>query len=362
MVTWQQIEAAGRRQHREAQKRQRELARRAKEQDKQSAEEQAQLEVETYENRLEVALSIHKEQADSRNWPGLAASLPPPCPRNLFDQEQRVRQRLLVLSPQQRENAETMIAMARSEDEQKYREAMSAYGGEKAHWEKMRGLARRVLAGDHKAYIEALVELSPLAEISDLGSFIKFTVHTAKLIEAELKVSGTQAIPAEIKSLTTSGKLSVKPMPKGRFHETYQDYVCGCILRVAREVFALLPVETLLITACVDVLDSSTGQNVEQPVVSVVMHRPSVDRLNFDTLDPSDSLENFQHRSNFKASRKTEAFLPIQRLTFADITPDATPHESLDTLLSLCRKIRVELDSRIVEVALRSSAPPLETT
>ena len=38
-------------------------------------------------------------------------------------------------------------------------------------------------------------------------------------------------------------------MPKGRFHEIYQDYLCGCLLRVAREVFALFPVDTVLVTA-----------------------------------------------------------------------------------------------------------------
>lgn len=38
-------------------------------------------------------------------------------------------------------------------------------------------------------------------------------------------------------------KLSVKAMPKGRFHEVYQDYACGCCLRIGREVLALLPVD-----------------------------------------------------------------------------------------------------------------------
>jgi len=152
MATWRQIEAAERRQQREAQKRQRELQRRAKEQAKQSAEEQARLEVETYENRLEVLLSVHKEQADPWDWAALAASLPPPTPENRFDRERRAKQRLMVVSPRQRQDAETMIAMACSEDELAFYEVMNAYASEKAHWENMKDLALRVLAGDHKAY------------------------------------------------------------------------------------------------------------------------------------------------------------------------------------------------------------------
>lgn len=361
MATWRQIEAAERRQHREAQKRQRELERRAKEQAKQSAEEQARLEVETYENRLEVLLSVHKEHTDPWDWAALAASLPPPSPENRFDHEQRARQQLIVVSPRQRQGAETVIPEARSEDEQAFHDAMNAYATAKAHWEKMKDLARRVLAGEHKAYIEALVGFSPLAEISDLGSSINFTVHSATLIEAALKVNGTQAIPSKVKSLTATGKVSVKPMAKSRFHEIYQDYACGCILRVAREVFALLPVETLLITAYVDAADSRTGLSVEQPVLSAVMPRTAVSRLNFDRLEPSDSLENFQHRGDFKASRKTEAFLPILPLTPADILQDSGQQESLDELLARSRMIREELSARIAEIAPGSAAPTSET-
>ena len=96
-----------------------------------------------------------------------------------------------------------------------------------------------------------------------------------------LKVSGKQIIPAEVKTLTASEKVSVKPMPKGLFHEIYLDYLCGCVLRVAREIFALLPVDTVLVTAAADSLDSRTGHTVEQPVVSVALPRADVALLNF---------------------------------------------------------------------------------
>ena len=77
------MEAAERRQQREAMKRLRELERQAKEQAKLSQQEQARLEVERYENRLEVLLSLHKEYGGPWDWSSIAANLPPPCPRNL---------------------------------------------------------------------------------------------------------------------------------------------------------------------------------------------------------------------------------------------------------------------------------------
>src|ERR1019366_10691322 len=102
---------------------------------------------------------------------------------------------------------------------------------------------------------------------------LKFTVHSTALIECQINVNSSQTIPTEVKTLTSSGKLSIKPMPKGRFQEIYQDYVCGCMLRVAREVFAMLPVEMVLVTASADLLDSRTGHTSAQPVLSAAMPR-----------------------------------------------------------------------------------------
>ncbi len=222
-------------------------------------------------------------------------------------------------------------------------------------WDKLKTLARRILAGEHKAYTEALVELNPFAEMSDLGSAIHFTVHTTKLAECVLKVNGKQAIPAEVKMLTSGGKVSVKPMPRGRFHEIYQDYLCGCVLRVACEIFALLPVDSLLVTAAADSLDPRTGQTVEQPVLSVFIPRAVLTRLDFDRLDPSDAMENFQHRGDFKASRKSETFQSITPLTPANITQASIEDMGFHDLLANIQKMREELKSKIAQLNQRAS-------
>lgn len=345
------MEADRRRQQRDAQKRQRELERQNKEQAKLSAIEQARLEVETHENKLEVLLSVHREQGEIWDWVALAASLPPPCPQKNSNHELKMKQLMLVSFTCQKESVEAAIEQARLQDEQAFQEAMQTYANEKVEQEKMKSLAFRILAQEHKAYIEALVEFSPLREISDLGSLLHFAVHSATLIECEMKVNSTQTIPTEVKNLTSSGKMSVKPMPKGRFHEIYQDYVCGCMLRVAREVFAMLPVETLLVTASADLLDSRTGQTVEQPVMSAAMSRVVIAKLHFEHLDPSDALENFQHRGDFKASRKSGVFQPIAPLTPVDIAQNSIEDMGFHDLLSNIQKMRAELKAKITQLS-----------
>jgi hypothetical protein len=351
------MQAAERREEREAQKRLRELERQAKQQAKLSSKEQARLQVETHQSRLGVLLSVHKEQGPTWDWAAVAASLPPHRPEKTSYHEFRAKQRLAILQAYQREASVPMLEQAVSQDEEAYQHSLAAYARDKAEWEKLRHLSRRILAGEPQAYNEALVELSPLAEISDLGSTLHFTVHDTHLLECILKVNGVQAIPAEVKIFTSTGKLSVKPMPKARFHELYQDYICSCVLRVAREVFALLPVDALLITASADSTDLRTALPVEQPVLSAFMARTALAGLDFERLDPSDAMESFLHRGDFKASRKTGAFAPIAPLTPADIQSTRSEQPAASDLLLAVRRMREEFKAEISKLTPVSAAP-----
>jgi hypothetical protein len=132
-------------------------------------------------------------------------------------------------------------------------------------------------------------------------------------------------------------------MPKARFVEIYQDYVCSCVLRVARELFALLPVDTVLVTASVESLDTSTGQTVERPFLSVVMPRDIMTAFNFETLDPSDSIMSLTHRGDLKASRKTGEFEFIAPLTVANVPQKPDGKADTNGILALAGRLRSQL-------------------
>lgn len=348
-TTLRAMEAAERRRQRDAQRRLRELERKAKEHAKLSAIEQARSEVEAFDNRLDVLSTVHKEQGETWDWMAIAASLPPPCPARYSRNEHRAKQRVAVLPAEQRQASAYLIEQAQSQDQEEHQKAVQAYSQQMEEWEKLKNIARRILAGEHRAFTETLVEFNPFADMSEFGSSIHFTVHSAKLVECALKVNGKKAIPTEVKTLTSGGQVSVKPMPKGRFHEIYQDYLCGCVLRVGRELFALFPVSTVLVTAVVDSDDLGTGQTQEQSVLSVAMPRAIVDQLDFGALDPSEAIEKFHHRGNFKASRKSEAFTSIAALTPADIAHTSIAEMSFGQLLDNTQMLRAELKRKIDE-------------
>ena len=334
------FQASERKLQREAQRRQRELMRLEKEKAKLSAIEQASLEVETYENQLEVLLSVHKEPCEQWDWVSLASALPQPLPKNYFHGELRAKQFALVAFPQVPENSKLAIEKARASDEQNFQEAMRTHSTNTVEMEKLRELALRVLHGEHMAFIEAFAEFNPVAELSKVGSLKQFAVESGDLIECVFKVNANEAIPSQVKTLTSSGKVSIKPMPKSQFHEIYQDYVCACVFRMAREVFAMLPVMTMLVTALADVLDPVTGQYSERPVLSVAMPRKTVAGLNFENVSAANAIDGFVHRGNFKVSRRAGAFQPIVPLTPADLHHATVNEMDVPNLFARIRSLR----------------------
>jgi hypothetical protein len=337
-----------RRRQRAEVKRQKELAREAREDARLSEQVRARLEVESFENQLEVLLSVHKADCPPFDWRAVLAEPPPLRPFHARLEELRATWDRTRLG-EGHGHPSRSIEAAREADHAAHQESLTSYQERLASWTRLRELARGVLGGDTKCYIDALVELNPFDEMAGLGSSLHFTVHSAAVMEVQINLNGKQAIPTEMKSLTASGKLAVKPIPRSRFHEVYQDYICGCILRAGREVFSLLPVEILIVTAVTEQLDTGTGRSIEQPVFSVVLDRTSMTVLNFDQLDPSDAVDRMQHRGDFKASRKQEAFAPIQPLSFGDISIPmksiGTLDEAMDELQALRREVRERRNS-----------------
>ena len=149
-----------------------------------------------------------------------------------------------------------------------------------------------------------------------MGSAYTAVADDISAIEVTLCVNDEEVIPKESKTLLKSGKLSVKPMAKTKFYELYQDYVCGCVLRLARELFALLPYEMAIVTAESEILNTQTGHLEMQPILSVAIPRRTLEVLNFETLDPSDSMNNFVHRMNFM---KTKGFRAVDAVSPSEL-------------------------------------------
>lgn len=316
------LQAASRQAERDAYRRRRALEKQQQQYDRMEASDRVRYEVEVYENQMELLVSVHKECGEQWDWQAVKMADRPAAPKQGDDNERKAEWALARYTPgvwdrlsgQGKAKAEELreaIDEGRLKDKQDYQRAIEEHQAAVSDWQNSRNFAARILSGDLDAYLEAIKETSPLGDLSILGSSIRFGVLNANAIEVDLRVNGEAAIPSEVKAQLSNGQLSVKPMSKQRFYEVYQDYVCGSVFRVARELFALLPVNMVIVTALGSILNSATGHLEEKPVLSVAVPRDTCNRIRWESVDPSDTMANFVHRMCFKKGKGLFAVEPV---------------------------------------------------
>lgn len=283
-----------------------------KQQQMQEKKELARFEVETYLNTCEILKSIHIEADDPVNWNELA-TCPPPFQKNEVGPNEQVALEALhsykpsffgrLLKNDRRELLEKAVLLARKEDEEAYED-----------WQKLKGLAERILAGDLDTYMQVIEEMEPLNDLSEYGSGFEIGCNDPTTLVVTFDVHSKSIIPTMEKTLTKAGNLSVKKLTKTKYFDLQQDYVCSCTIRIARDLFSLLPIETVYVHAYDEQLNTENGHVKRFCILSVKFDRAILETLNFQYIDPSDALNNFMHHMKF---RKTLGFSEVEEI--ADI-------------------------------------------
>ncbi len=306
-----EAERAERRNQRELQQQLRDIEREEKAEEKRDKLEAARLEFARYENHLAVLGSIHKDCGPLWDWQDLSSDQSRLAPKPSDEHVELARSALENYSPGFFDRLFGSDKTKRSKLEIELAAAEQAQQENIAEWERLRDLAKRIIARNPSAYIEALKHINPFDEVGELGAQIELSSENGGTIEANVFVHGDKVIPKQKVTLLKSGKSSRKDMPKTQFNLLYQDYVCGCALRVGREMFAILPNDTVWVHVATDMLDKTDGHLKKQTILSIMMPRETLGRLNFRGIDCSDSMENFVHNMKFK---NTAGFSSVEKL------------------------------------------------
>jgi hypothetical protein len=171
--------------------------------------------------------------------------------------------------------------------------------------------AQSVLAGDIDAYFRVIEQVGPFDDLLEYGSGFEVGTDDPKIMEIEFQVKSGDIIPTQYPDMKASGEIVMKDFSKSAYFELVQDYVSSTMLRVARDTFALLPVQTVIIHAVDKILNPATGNDEEVTIASAKIKRDAMATLNFERIDPSDCLESFESNVKFK---KTTGYSPIDRV------------------------------------------------
>ena len=186
-----------------------------------------------------------------------------------------------------------------------------ANGAVSGQMKELQPFAQSVLAGDIDAYFNVIAEVGPFDDLLEYGSGFEVGTDDPKIMQIEFQVKSDNIVPTQYPDMKANGELVMKDFTKSAYYELVQDYVSSTMLRVARDTFALLPVQYVLIHAVDKILNPATGNDEEVTIASVKIKRDALATLNFERIDPSDCLESFESNVKFK---KTTGYAPVDRV------------------------------------------------
>ena len=279
-------------------------------------------EAETFQNYLELLVSLHKDCGANWDWQAYESAQPPEAPSRGNRNEQLAAQALARYVPgffdklfggAKTRSAELEVSVVRAQvaDQEVHDAALRAHHDEYELWKWRRALAARIRSGDASAYTIALNHAGAFEDVAAFKAKASVACAESDVVEIACLLSDEETVPTEDVKLTATGKLTSKAMPAGRYWALYQDYVCSAALRIANETFAVLPIERTIVNVGAVLTNPSTGHR--EPVIFLAVHfaRSALRGLNLDAIDPSDSMSNFPHRMKFKKTTGFESVLPI---------------------------------------------------
>jgi hypothetical protein len=269
-------------------------------------------EVRRYEEYINAIKSVHTRCDTPVDWKSISASKEPYNPADLGPRQARAAKVLEAYNPGLFEKmSKTKTDLKRKELSDAVEQAAREDNAEYEDWLNLKFLADRVLDGDIDAYFQVINEMNPLDDLLEYGSDFEFGANDGTAMEVEFRVKPAKVIPTHVLSLTPTGRLSNKDMPKTAYNDLMQDYVCSCAMRIARDMFALLPLEKVVVHAVDKATDASTGRAEEITILSAVYDRRGIEKLDMRGVDPSDALNNFKHNMSFA---KTSGFKLVRRI------------------------------------------------
>jgi hypothetical protein len=312
--TMRSVTASVRRMEKEAQ-------RRHKQDIKEQISSDATEAVTNWETYLDELLSVHTDLADRIDWQSMLSKPKPNYPETISQNQDQATNAIKTFKPKmfsfltgstakRKAALEQNLLTAPEKDRVENDKLHRKYEAALADWESDRSLAKRLSDEDSTAIQEVLNEFQTLTEHDLIGSSVQFEIWDG-VIHAVPQVHSDEVVPNFRRKQLASGQLSQTKMPIGQFNELYQDYVASVALKVAGDMFQILPINEVYVTCESKMLNSSTGHMQPTAILSVQFVRATFETLNLDNIDPSDSMMNFNHVMKFNKTKGFSAVAPL---------------------------------------------------
>lgn len=138
---------------------------------------------------------------------------------------------------------------------------------EQDKWIFLKGISHRILSGDIDAYLETIEKMRPVDDLLDYGSQFEFGTDNPKSMEVEFQINQHNDMLSD-----------------GTNPELYNEYVAACTIRVARDLFALLPVRYVIVYA----------QSGEKSILEAKFDKNILQTIDFEHREAIEIIEMFK--------------------------------------------------------------------
>ncbi len=140
---------------------------------------------------------------------------------------------------------------------------------------------------------------------------MEFSYTDEDSLKVDMVVSVDDFIPKSYKTLTPTGKLSLKTYTKTDYYEVSSQFISGIILKTVRNLFQLLPIADVFINFIASENDELSQRKEEKLIYSGYFSREQVENMSDFDKNPFDLIISFPHEVKFV---KTRGFKPIEPL------------------------------------------------
>ena len=173
------------------------------------------------------------------------------------------------------------------------------YSSKVAEWEWHQRIGPGVLSGTRQAYLKVLDWALPFEELEALGTGVRATSADGRSVEAFAHLRDPELVPRSEPRLEPHGGFRWEKVSTSRYWRLYREHICSTAIRIARELLALLPANTVFVhVARRDRTTSPRRVNIA-PIVSVEFKRSALLALDFERLSAAHAIAEFPHNMNF---------------------------------------------------------------
>ncbi len=283
--------------------------------DRQGKNLPSQEEVQEFDNDLMFLMNLHQEADYEENidWDNWANQQPPfvKGTSGPFEQDalKQIKQssggffQRLFHGGNKTQESQLLQAEAVEKDLQLYKT-----------FENMQMLAGIIKTGGKEEFLQGLENLKLSILLEEYVDTMDFSYTDEDSLKVDMTVLVEDFIPKDYKTLTSTGKLSVKTYTKTDYYQIVSQFVSGLTIKTARNLFHLLPIEDVFINVLEKKEDELSKRLETNLILSVYIKRDQLEGIKDFEVDPLNLITTFPHEVKFVPTRGFKPISPLDEM------------------------------------------------